>query len=189
MWSAHIMKCTHSIGHRSAVLGQPSPLGVVAFPYTSKWLVQNICSMNSLNAFVHSWVHWKEWNGNSNLVMVGQTNMYCIRNMLTGFGAVTKTGFASTPDAPAGQQYVVTPALHNIQRKQFQYMYGTTAIQIYTTLTLYEVCLYFGRVGRIVHESFIHHTLLDACEGGPTEFSSQLASFQWPSYFYLFSKT
>ena len=62
------------------------------------------------------------------------------------------------------------------------------AIQIYTTLTLYEVCLYFGCVGRVVTETFIHHTFLDASKGKPAEFTSQLANFQWPNYFSSFPK-
>ena len=67
-------------------------------------------------------------------------------------------------------------------------MYGTNATQKYTTLTLYEVCFYFGHQGRIVHVSFIQHTLLGACEWEPTDFRSQLTSFHRPSYFASFPK-
>ena len=139
---------------------------------------------------MYSGVHWQPTNGNSNVSHAWkETYVCCVTNRLTGFGAFTNTGLASTPTCSSrpARRWDSSPAL-TFQRNQFHNMYKASTIHTYTTLTLYEVCFNFGSHGRILHVSFIENTLLDAREGEPTYFRSQLANFQWSSYFTSFPK-
>ena len=56
------------------------------------------------------------------------------------------------------------------------------------TLTLYEVCFNFGSQGRIVHVSFIEHTLLDAREGSQLTSDPSSQTFSDPDTLPLFQK-
>ena len=53
----NITHFTHSMGHRSPVLGHPTPAFVALFWYTSAWLVQQLFSINCLKSVIDSGVH------------------------------------------------------------------------------------------------------------------------------------
>ena len=136
----NITHFTHSMGHRSPVLGHPTPAFVVLFWYTSAWLVQKLFSMNSLKSVIDSGVHWKVSHWKSQIICMGkitgkQKNALC--NCLTGFGAVTRTGFCSIPKCssrPATRCDSSPTCTH--QRKNFHATYGTSVILNWTTLTM-----------------------------------------------------
>ena len=136
----NITHFTHSMGHRSPVLGHPTPAFVVLFWYTSAWLVQQLFSINSLKSVIDSGVHWKVSHWKSQIICMGkitgkQKNALC--NCLTGFGAVTRTGFCSIPKCssrPATRCDSSPTCTH--QRKNFHATYGTSVILNWTTLTM-----------------------------------------------------
>ena len=133
MWSADIMKCTHSMGHRSAVLGQGRPflscsscinVQVTGAEHCFHELFKRLCAL---------WgpLTKKKWEQQ---LRNAWTIKYvcCAKSMLTGLGAVTNTGFASTPrcsslpamrcDSSPALHWTKTLAVHVWNNFQFKYI-------------------------------------------------------------------
>ena len=119
----NITHFTHSMGHRSPVLGHPTPAFVVLFWYTSAWLVQQLFSINSLKSVIDSGVHWKVSHWESQIICMGKKTvkqkMLCVIVLLV-LVLLRGQGFVQSPNAPVDQQHVVTPALHaHIKERTF----------------------------------------------------------------------
>ena len=115
--------------------------------------------------------------------------VYCVTNSLAGFGAITNTGLALTPDAPVDQQCVVTPAL----QKHFKETSFTTCTEQVPSknrqplLCMRSVSILAARAGLCMNPSYTTPFWMHVRESQLSSLPSLLA-FSDPTTFPLFQK-